>query len=237
MNISSPSAAPPCRQPRRRAASRSCAAAQLSAASHPVAGCPLLAAAPALARWQCALSHSTSMGQSASRERERLMQVRLMLLEARCRIAMLQPLAAAEEAAGTPPMPDSSQAAYQAALQWNEMLTNEMCLLHLRIIALSRGNPNPTPMPPQTPPLPRDRLPTPAAAANARQEPGTPASTADRWAASGQQGHDTGSSGDEHGAGGGDGTAEAGASVPLLAGPAEAAMRGLRHRQRQEGVR
>lgn len=77
------------------------------------------------------------MGQSASRERERLLEVRLMLIDARHRIALLQPLAAAEEAAGTPPMPDSSQAAYQAALQWNEMLTDELYLLHLRISKLN----------------------------------------------------------------------------------------------------
>lgn len=57
------------------------------------------------------------MGQPMSKERERLLELRLIASEAQRRLARLRSLAAAEEAASIPSTPDSSQAAFQAAEQ------------------------------------------------------------------------------------------------------------------------
>lgn len=46
-----------------------------------------------------------------------MVQVQLMLYAARRLMRRLEPLAAAEEAANNPPVPGSSQAAYNAACQ------------------------------------------------------------------------------------------------------------------------
>ncbi|KAL4429194.1 hypothetical protein ABPG77_010173 [Micractinium sp. CCAP 211/92] len=157
--------------------------------------------------------------------------------DAQLRLHKLQQLAPAEEAANIPPTPYSSQAAYQAAEQRLFLAVDEMRALNRRLDDLHRGNPNPWPMPPPTPPFPLKGLTTPAAAAGDLAGPSTPAGVARSSAAGGQSGMDSHGSRVELGASAASEGAAAGEAVPLLASGDESASRGLRRRQRQEGVR
>lgn len=164
------------------------------------------------------------MGQSTSKEGDRLAELAWMIAHAHSSMLKMQPLAAAEEAANEPPTPDSSQAAYHASRQRYLILTHERHLINRRVDELDWGTPNPRPMPRPVPPLPPKVFPTSAGAAEAAA-----AAWDSRPAASRQRtGFSSPSSTKDHA--GGD------VSVPLLSGGVEPASRGFRRRQRQEGV-
>lgn len=73
------------------------------------------------------------MGQSTSKEGDRLAELAWMIAHAHSSMLKMQPLAAAEEAANEPPTPDSSQAAYHASRQRYLILTHERHLINRRV--------------------------------------------------------------------------------------------------------
>ena len=66
------------------------------------------------------------MGPSPSKEDARIVELIPLITDAQLRLFRLQQPAFAEEAANKPPTPDSSQAAYHAALQRYVLLTDEL---------------------------------------------------------------------------------------------------------------
>ncbi len=73
------------------------------------------------------------MGQPASKEHDRLLELGSIMRDAQLRLYRLQKPAAAEEAANVPPTPQSSQAAYQAAQQRMFLAVDEMLALNRRL--------------------------------------------------------------------------------------------------------
>lgn len=117
----------------------SCAAAATRATGRP--GVPLLLTAPHCRfPLHLPLRHKRLgglMGLQESKpcfkaEHARLVELELMVYQVRRQMNRLKPLAAAEEAANIPPVPSSSQAAYNAAVQRHLCLTDELHIIQRR---------------------------------------------------------------------------------------------------------
>ncbi len=73
------------------------------------------------------------MGQSSSKELDRLSELVSIVIDADRQVTTLKPLAAAEEAANIPPTPHSSQAAFYAACQRFALALDERRAIYLRL--------------------------------------------------------------------------------------------------------